>query len=101
MPVPSGNRARAVVGGASTSRPGARKAHGAATARRTSPTAESRWAGLFQAAVGDVRRAVIAGLKQPSPRRMPGQTLGRRYIVPLQNSKLDLALPDALSFSPG
>src|SRR5438067_2145846 len=80
---------RRKLGRASTSKPGAWKAHGPARPGSNSPLAEPRLAGLLQAAKGELLPGRIAGLKQPSLRRMIGETLRRRIIVLVQSTELD------------
>src|SRR5207302_3472441 len=83
-PTPPGR----LVGG-STSKPGAWKAHGPAGDIYPGHAAEPRPAGLFQAAACPGYISPIAGLKQPSLRRMPCGTLGRRIIALAQSAELD------------
>ena len=72
---------------ASTSRPGARKALGPAGLRHLSGGSGPRPAGLPQAEPPDKWRRPIAGLKQPSSRRMTDETLGRRITALVQGTQ--------------
>jgi hypothetical protein len=85
--------ARVKVWGASTSRPGARKAHGTAGPAWSPCTAKSRLAGLDQAAVHGDPAGPTAVLKQPSSRSATSQTLGRRNIVPVRSTEARPCLP--------
>ncbi|QJW94439.1 hypothetical protein FTUN_1959 [Frigoriglobus tundricola] len=74
---------------ASTSRPGARKAHGTAGRAFANMFAELWPVELFQTANMFANARPKAVLEQPSPRRVVRQGLRRRNIVPLQSNELN------------
>src|SRR5205823_9008135 len=74
---------------ASTSEPELWKAHGTAEPARYRDAPEPRSARLLQTAQRPIGVWPIAVLEQPSSRRVPRLSLGRRNIVLLQSSELN------------
>jgi hypothetical protein len=88
-------------GSASTTGPGARKAHRPAGGTPLLGTAGPRRAGSFQSAVPRSGVPPTAGLKQPSLRRMASQTLRRRNAARVTSTEARPGLPQPFYPCPG